>query len=211
MGVEEHVYVSPSGSSFACINKDECAFMWKKIHVEGEYGTSWTSGRSGVVVDVGTNIGLFCNFASENGSTVYGFEPIPALAGFARKNAPSAIISEVAISNIDNKELVMDYLPNDTMLSGAGASENGKMYNAAAKGTVKEAAVTAGFGDARRVLVRTKTLSAALREAGQSGKVDFLKIDCQMMEHRVLAGMDDDLWDRVAEALSPPFLLGQAY
>lgn len=199
MVVDEQIYVSPHGTVFACVSKAECQFMWKKIHVEGEYGTTWTSARSGVVVDVGTNIGMFCSFAAQKGLTVYGFEPIPALAACARKNAPSSIISEVAISDVDSKVLELDYLPNYTMLSGAGAAENAKMYNAAAKGTLKEDAVTNGFEGAKKVSVQTKTLSTALCEAGQSGKIDFLKIDCEMMEDRVLSGMGDELWARVAE------------
>lgn len=197
MVVKEGIYTSPEGTTFACINQTECDFMWKKIHVEAEYGKNLETMQGGVVVDVGTNIGLFCNFAAECGLKVYGFEPIPVLAACARKNAPSAIITQVAIGDADNVDIVIDFLPNYTMLSGLGAVENGKMYDEAAKGTDKETAISDGFREAEKVHVKTQTLPTALRDAGQTGKIDLLKIDCEMMEDRVLAGMNAELWARV--------------
>lgn len=198
MVAKEGIYTSPDGTTFACINQTECDFMWKKIHVEAEYGKALETMQGGVVVDVGTNIGLFCNFAAECGLNVFGFEPIPVLAACARKNAPSAIITQAAIGDANDVDIVIDFLPNYTMLSGLGAVDNGKMYDAAAKGTDKEASISVGFGEAEKVHVKTQTLPTALRDAGQTGKIDLLKIDCEMMEDRVLAGMNAELWARVA-------------
>lgn len=56
--------------------------------------------EGGVFVDIGASCGVYSYLAStKNASAIYGFEPIPELCNFYRKNVPGAICYNVALTD----------------------------------------------------------------------------------------------------------------
>lgn len=195
-------FTSPSGDKFECCNESEALFMWKKLFDEEEYSTlAYKDGD--VIVDVGGNIGMFAKWAGDRcgpKSTVVSFEPMPQLRACLKGNVRATdIVSPHAISDVE-ETIVLEFLPNYTLLSGIDASANAEMYRNAAsddkKGLVQDAF------KAEKVEATSTTLTKAMADPSMpSGPISVLKIDVEGMEWRVLSGIDNQLWERVQQTV----------
>lgn len=69
-------------------------------YVVDEVGPSYRLlevGPKDTVLDIGANIGAFCALALEQGAKVFGYEPFHENYMIAKKNAPKAVLENVAV------------------------------------------------------------------------------------------------------------------
>eukprot|EP01051_Picozoa_sp_SAG22_P003468 SAG22_NODE_169_length_16721_cov_6.494104_10_plen_319_part_00 len=170
-----------------CTSEAEAAFLFRKIFEEEEYGHVEYK-KGGLIVDCGGNIGVFSLYAAERtggSARIVAFEPVPALCSCLAANAVQAAeavdIRRRAVSDVSGQELVFDYLPRYTLLSGIAAAGNKDVY-AAAAGAGRQAEVEAAF---HAVAVRATTVTLIEALADYQREIDLLKIDVEGMEHLV--------------------------
>ena len=188
-------FVGPCGTTLACVQEREAAFLYQKIFVEEEYGNVLNT-KSDLILDIGGNIGAFAKYAAMKcgpGSEIWSFEPMPPLVECLRLNTrPQDKVFGVAISDTASK-VELEYLPNYTLLSGSKASSYMESYKKADR-TNADADIDTAF-IAQRFEVSALPLSEICRPLVESGRrISLLKIDCEQMEAKVVDGVGDDVW-----------------
>jgi FkbM family methyltransferase len=131
------------------------------------------------VVDVGANIGLYSIMLGQRVGPkghVWGFEPFPASAAYLRGN--------VARNNLSNVSVVEKAVADQVGVSPFFVfPEGGDVYNSL--GAEKRAGEH--LRAVRQMEVPVTTLDAFADEAGIE-EVDFIKVDVEGAEERVMAG-----------------------
>jgi len=131
--------------------------------------------HSGVVLDVGANVGLFTLAAAVGnpGATVHALEPLPSsfdtLRQVVRDNGLHNVhVHETGLADADGEATL--YVPR-----GGAASK-------------RDASIVEGFReDCDAVPIRLATLDAFAADHALTG-IDLMKVDVGSAEHRVLAG-----------------------
>jgi len=163
-------------------NFDSFDYLWKEMwecfdcEADGctyeRFGCKVNEGD--VVVDIGANIGMFANRAAYKGaSKIICFEPLtPAFRCLIENKPENTEVYKFGIS--DRREMAKIKTP--TKLEYMACSTiDGEITNSCLEENV--------YLDSLNNLY----------EIGLLGKVDFLKIDCEGHEHKVLQGLSDSV------------------
>lgn len=218
-------YKLPDGRRvYAPVGGHDLSFLYAEIFIDRSYereGITLTNAR--VVLDVGSNIGLFAlrvnDVAPE--ARVFCFEPTPVTCACLRRNA-RAEVHELALSNREGK-LELTYYPrspgNATSHPELKHTEARAFADAATLPWVwrfnKAAAVILTlFYPLRRAILRTAfakvydrprnftaqttSLDTIIRER-EIDSIDLLKIDVEGAERQVLAGISDENLTKVRQ------------
>lgn len=126
------------------------------VVLDDDYGLREIIGPVGMIVDIGANVGIFCNHARDcfPDATIHGYEPSPATAEYARTNArdPLTTIYEEGVAGIDGHADMIEL----------GAS------NVARTHVSEDGAIT------------LTSFATVLERAGR--QIDLLKVDCEGAE-----------------------------
>jgi len=149
---------------------NELYFMYNEFTngcVYERYGC--TIDKDDIVVDVGANVGIFANLASQKGAKkIYSFEPGDLAMSCLVKNAPSnAELFKYALGNVDGK--VNLYLPSEGDTMSASCKMKYRLKN----------------------MVDATTIDNLFAD-GVFDKIDFLKIDAEGSEFDIINGISDN-------------------
>jgi len=175
----------------------------REVFTKKVYNRYFPEGRKAVIVDIGAHYGFFSLYACLNtmaGSRIIAIEPSPHNVGIMENNLQASCtnitIVKAAVSDQDG----IGYLSLEN-------PQNHSLYN----GRPSKA------GTPQYIEVRTLSLSSLLRME-QIEKVDFLKMDCEGGEYRIIMGMEDcdlekievismELHDRTKEGYTPEMII----
>ncbi|MEV0126719.1 FkbM family methyltransferase [Streptomyces sp. NPDC050703] len=203
------------------LNGNETDYLYGEIFDDESYipPQGWNIPEKPVIFDIGANIGLFSLFARQRwpDAQVFSFEPAPAVFDALRRNTgglPGVHIHNMALGDEDqSRELT--YYPNYTMMSGFDADPAADRVLASAFVSSAADSLDAELRDEflheveglvddcldERQLVRcdVRRVETFAEETGID-RVDFLKVDVEGFELRVLQGVGDRLWPRIGNA-----------
>ena len=134
-----------------------------------------------VVVDIGANIGVFAIYAArKTRNTVFAFEPSPINAEFLRKNTEANGFHNIAVHNL----AVSDRCGTEKFaLAKIGGGH--LLSDRSAEGELDD-----------YVEVSTTTLERIIRDNSLE-RIDFLKLDCEGVEGRILQSTSRDRLRRI--------------
>ncbi|MCP3757019.1 FkbM family methyltransferase [Streptomyces sp. TBY4] len=206
----------------AGLNRGETDFLYREIFVEGAYFRHGiTLPPRPVVLDVGANIGMFSLRVglAAPGARVIAVEPVAELAAAVRLNAELHGLDVTVLPTALGRsrgETPFTFYPNNSVMSGryADVAQDAEVLRGylltgddAGPGSGDEGS----GGDSRsRSLNRlvtdrlaahprrvpVATLGDVIRDHNLT-RVDLLKIDVEKAEAEVLAGLDEEAWERV--------------
>src|SRR6266498_2223177 len=211
-------YVLPNGIAIAQQNKNETEFLYEEIFERQQYlryGIEMRAG--GCVFDVGANIGLFTLFIEEHcpNARIYAFEPIEDIHRCLKQNV-ARYEGRVKAFNYglsdDEKEVIFTYYPRYSMMSrqkGHSSEEEDKelvkryLKNEQERGVTGSEELLAqvdelleGRFEGLERNCRLRRLSDVMKEEGID-RIDLLKIDAERSEEEVLAGIEDEDWEKI--------------
>ncbi|MEU1169254.1 FkbM family methyltransferase [Streptomyces microflavus] len=210
----------------AGLNRGETDFLYREIFVEGAYFRHGiTLPRAPVVLDVGANIGMFSLRVglAAPGARVIAVEPVAELAAAVRLNAElhglDVTVLPTALGG-SRGETSFTFYPHNSVMSGryadatqdaevlrgylltgddAGAESGDEGPGAEGRSRSLDRLVTDRLA-ARPRRVPVTTLGNVIRDHGLT-RVDLLKIDVEKAESEVLAGLDEETWERVEQVV----------
>ncbi|MEV1090394.1 FkbM family methyltransferase [Streptomyces microflavus] len=210
----------------AGLNRGETDFLYREIFVEGAYFRHGiTLPRAPVVLDVGANIGMFSLRVglAAPGARVIAVEPVAELAAAVRLNAElhglDVTVLSTALGRIRG-ETSFTFYPHNSVMSGryadaaqdaevlrgylltgddAGAESGDEGPGAEGRSRSLDRLVTDRLA-ARPRRVPVTTLGNVIRDHDLT-RVDLLKIDVEKAESEVLAGLDEETWERVEQVV----------
>jgi FkbM family methyltransferase len=193
-------------------DREAIAYMCHEVAGERTYDSDGVRVRSGdTVVDVGANIGVAAVYFDElcGAGRVHSFEPVPSTFAVLARNIadrPSCTAHPFGIADAEG-ELVMTHYVDAPVLSTLYADDasDGDLLTRVGINLGLQADEARGGAErrlARReaVTCRFRRLSDVLREE-EIDRVDLLKIDVEGAECQVLAGIDDEHWPLVRQAV----------
>jgi FkbM family methyltransferase len=137
---------------------------------------------SDIVVDCGGNIGVFTAFALDMGaSRVLSFEPFTNNYELNKKNNPNAEIFNLAVSNKNDEVIELLY----TSTGNGGHTIIESEYDR-----------EPGHFEHKNIFVKTITLDDIISE-NFIDHIDFLKIDTEGAELKILEGLSDQNLDKI--------------
>ncbi|HVG43730.1 MAG TPA: FkbM family methyltransferase, partial [Longimicrobium sp.] len=217
-----HPYELPNGMGIVHLNAAETRFLYREIFEDRSYLRHGVAlGDGACVFDVGANIGLFTLFAGtlRPGVTVYAFEPIPpvfeALETNARIHGVDARLFNCGVGSAPGTETFTFY-PHASVLSGRQVDEDearsvvrsfilneqdpGAEGAGGMDGALLEEMLEARL-ETERVTCEIRTLSQVIREQGVE-RIDLLKVDVEGGEYDVLAGIEEEHWERISQVVA---------
>jgi nonribosomal peptide synthetase DhbF len=188
------LYTFPDG--FRCYSHSsemETVLIYNEIFVQQEYlGTTLSLDHCRYVFDVGANIGLFTIFAKlqQPDLVVHAFEPIQATYDVLVQNVRLHELTNVYLHNYalgaqNDRRRMMTFYPH-----AAGNATAHPETKDALKDILGDETIAYLFQSAQEQVVRVRTLSTVMDEAGISA-VDLLKIDTESDELAILQGISD--------------------
>jgi FkbM family methyltransferase len=193
-------------------NSTETDFLYKEVFIDRAYSRHDIAVPDGAcVVDVGANIGMFSLFAAFQAKRVriVAIEPSEELCRALKANAAihdiNMTMHRCAVGAAPGFA-EFTYYPNNTAMSGlfADSAEDKRTLSAYLKTAEPEQneRILAKLVDDRlaatREIVRVRTLTDIIDQHSIE-RIDLLKIDVEKAESDVLAGMSDEVWNRVAQ------------
>jgi len=191
-------------------------------HIEGYFNHGINIKEGDVVVDVGANIGVLGIRLSKkyNKIKVHSFEPIPNIFKVLEKNRelsknPFFKVYENGLGE-KKEEKEFTYFPNSPALSTAEPEvwkkEKKSLVNAV-KGSIKIAPKKFWWAklipsflaplfakyltsNSKKFICKIITLSDFI-EKEKIKQIDFLKIDCEGLEWKVLKGIEENDWKKI--------------
>ena len=133
--------------------------------------------KGDVVVDIGAHIGAFSVLAAEKGAHVYAFEPIPTSFWFLAKNVEPYDVRAENLAVYDKSGAI-------TLFASEGGSEGASIVPPEATGAVE------------RVTAEATTLERIFWEHNIE-HCDFLKMDCEGSEVRILRATPGEVFKRI--------------
>lgn len=135
-----------------------------------------------VVVDIGANIGIFTSLALEMGARrVIGYEPHKINYELARKNNPTALIHNLAVSNKKGDEIELFFT------EGHGGHTILKDY----------ASYNQDHYKSNNYFIKTTTLNDIFKD-NFIEKIDFLKVDTEGAELMIFEGLSDENLNKIS-------------
>ncbi|HYH81525.1 MAG TPA: amino acid adenylation domain-containing protein, partial [Longimicrobium sp.] len=213
-------YELPNGMGIVHLNAAETRFLYREIFEDRSYLRHGVAlGDGACVFDVGANIGLFTLFAGtlRPGVTVYAFEPIPpvfeVLETNARIHGVDARLFNCGVGSTAGAETFTFY-PHASVLSGRQVDEDEARSTVRSfvlneqdpdasggmDGALLEEMLEARL-DTERVTCEIRTLSQVIREQGVE-RIDLLKVDVEGGEYDVLAGIEEEHWERISQVVA---------
>ncbi|MFL5539509.1 MAG: amino acid adenylation domain-containing protein, partial [Longimicrobiaceae bacterium] len=213
-------YELPNGMGIVHLNAAETRFLYREIFEDRSYLRHGVAlGDGACVFDVGANIGLFTLFAGtlRPGVTVYAFEPIPpvfeALETNARIHGVDARLFNCGVGSTAGAETFTFY-PHASVLSGRQVDEDEARSvvrsfilneqdpdaSGGMDGALLEEMLEARL-ETERVTCEIRTLSQVIREQGVE-RIDLLKVDVEGGEYDVLAGIEEEHWERISQVVA---------
>lgn len=210
----------------AGLNRGETDFLYREIFVEGAYFRHGiTLPRAPVVLDVGANIGMFSLRVglAAPGARVIAVEPVAELAAAVRLNAELHGLDVTVLPTALGRgrgETSFTFYPHNSVMSGryadaaqdaevlrgylltgddAGAESGDEGSGAEGRSRSLDRLVTDRLA-ARPRRVPVTTLGNVIRDHDLT-RVDLLKIDVEKAESEVLAGLDEETWERVEQVV----------
>lgn len=156
-----------------------------------------------VVLDVGANVGVAAIFFSAEcrAGVVHSFEPVSPIFEALEENLrpfPNCVPHPYGLSNVAREDTIV-YYPDLWALSGSYADPevdrarlNRALQNLGASDE-QAAAGTEGLFSSQVLPCEFRTVSGVLREE-RIDRVDLLKLDVELAELDVLAGIEDEHW-----------------
>ncbi|MBT1096744.1 FkbM family methyltransferase [Streptomyces chartreusis] len=211
----------PNGMTVHGLNRNETEYLYKEIFEDEVYtpGDGFGFPERPVVFDVGANIGMFALFMAAKfpEARIFSFEPVPRTFDALQKNAggvPNVSVFNMALGDAaQTRELT--FYPQYSMMSGFDADP--EVDRALVKSYIGNIAETLDedrrdllleeadeligerFDTVERVPVRIDRLETVAAGLGID-RIDFLKIDVEGFEVKVLEGIGDALWSRIGRA-----------
>ncbi len=210
----------PNGLELAHLNAYETDYLYQEIFVDRVYARHGVTLDAGACVfDVGANIGLFSVWARSvaRDVSVFAFEPSPRLAPLLHANARQAGGVRVFNCGVSDREgsASFTFYARSSVFSGFHADARqdeaalrAVIGNLVARGGLRDdverqAAIEhflAGRLEAEQVECPLRTLSSVIDECGLE-RIDLLKVDAEKSEWAVLAGLREEHWPRVRQAV----------
>jgi len=210
----------PNGLEVAYQSKAELAQFYDDIFVKRTYISHGITVRGGdCVLDVGANIGLFTLFVAVHfpGARIFSFEPAPPLFAILAANA-APYGDRISLFNCGLSRAAgsadLTFYPHSSGMSSFYPDEREEkaalrtlIHNELAQG--KEGVEDVLRYEEELVEQRFKsetwtcplrTLSDVIREHGVT-RIDLLKVDVEKSEMDILAGMEDDDWGKIEQAV----------
>jgi amino acid adenylation domain-containing protein/FkbM family methyltransferase len=219
LGPDAPVHRLPNGMEVLHHSPGETDFVYQEIFEEQNYLRHGIElGNDDCVFDIGANIGLFSLYVGQRwpGAQIFAVEPIPDTAELLRRNTELYGLNVRVLAcglSAEAGTAEFTHYPHLSIMSGRHAgTEDRARVRAFAAGQLTGAAAgdDAVVGhleeilDARlrpvRVTSPLRTLSEILREH-RIRRVDLLKIDVEKSEHEVLAGIADEDWPAIRQAV----------
>lgn len=220
--VLDELLMLPNGLSIRYQSRAEAIYFYKSIFKERCYFRHGINLRpSGIVLDVGANIGIFSIFAAleEPTAKIYSFEPVPPLFDILKFNlfdiSEEASAFNIGLSNCSGNASITYYPESPGMSSfSPNAQEEQKVLTAILQNSrdcgdeLAEAALLQGGADFIAHRLRSETFNVPLKTISQLmreqtiDRVDLLKIDVQKLEMDVLQGIDSDDWGRIRQIVA---------
>jgi FkbM family methyltransferase len=210
----------PNGLEIAYQGKAEMEQMYDDIFEKRVYTRQGITLRDGdCVFDVGGNIGLFTVFVALHwpGAHIWTFEPAPPLFQILSANAApygdrirrfncglSSQPGEAELTFYPHTSGMSSFYPNEQEEREALRT---LIHNEMARGKEGvedllqyEDELLAERFRRETLTCRLRTLSEVIREEGVT-RIDLLKIDVEKSEIDVLAGLDEDDWPKLQQAV----------
>ena len=213
-------YELPNGMVIIHLNKNETDFVYQEIFEEQSYLRHGISINDGdCIFDVGANIGLFTLFIAQEykDAAIYAFEPIPPIFEILRLNTALynsfnniclfdyglsseiktekftyypyvSVISGCYANNTDEQEVIKLTLLNQQEI----AANETELSNEDMNDILTQRLQSQDFS------CHLKTISEVIRENGIT-QIDLLKIDVEKSELDVLAGIEEDDWQKIRQ------------
>ena len=212
------MYKLPNGIEIYQLNKIETDFLYKEIFLEENYLKNGIELREGAVVfDVGANIGMFSLFVGTKCAdyTLYAFEPVPPLYEILKLNTErggervKAI--PLGITDHEGKARFVFY-PGMSVFSGqfAQTDRDKDLLRSILLNQYKEAITdekllnkfVGHFLENRFTEevfdCQVTTVSRVISEYAVD-HIDLLKIDAEKSELQVLAGINEEDWEKIRQ------------
>lgn len=207
-------YRLKNGLAIVHLNKNETDFLYRDIFEHRAYFQHGISLQpNAIVIDVGTNIGLFslqAHFQASN-VTIYCFEPNPFVSKIAAANFElykvNAYINEVGLGR-EEKNMEFTFYPKMSFLSGLHADieeEKQLIHSYLVKNNLIENHSDTTITDildhkleAQKLVVPISTLSKFIAEK-KLEKIDLLKINVEKAELDVLLGLQEADWNKIKQ------------
>ncbi|GAA6624124.1 amino acid adenylation domain-containing protein [Scytonema sp. NUACC26] len=215
----QKLYELPNGMIVVHLNKNETDYLYKEIFEEQSYlRHGITLNEDDCIFDVGANIGFFTLFVGQRcrKGVIYAFEPIPPTFQVLRLNTDlyglDVKVFECGISN-NAKSETFTFYPHLSMMSGRFADrmedrevvklfefnqqQVSKSYDEPLQEELLDQVLTERL-TSENFTCQLKTISDVIRE-NHVERIDLLKIDAEKSELDVLAGIQQDDWQKIKQ------------
>lgn len=192
-------------------DRSQLAFQISEIAGERTYLQHGVEVREGdVVLDVGANVGVAAVFFALHcgAGAVHCFEPVGPIVEVLRANVrglDACVVHPYGLAAVEGAATITFY-PGSAAMSGLHADPaedralvRTVLLNVGASEREAEDQL-AGRWEAQELECELRTLSGFLREQGLE-RVDLLKVDVEKAELEVLAGIDDEHWPLIRQAV----------
>jgi amino acid adenylation domain-containing protein/FkbM family methyltransferase len=205
----------PNGMAMVYSSRAEAEFGYREIFEGAGYSCNGIELHPGDrVFDVGSNIGLFAIHIAREcpGVEIYAFEPIPPIFELLELNTAihglNFKLFNCGLSSAARVES-FTYYPHLSLISGGFADQaadqatvrsflRNENQSAAADRMLGE--LLADRLESRRVECELRSLSQVIAEQGVD-RIDLLKIDVEKGELDVLAGIEEQDWDKIRQLM----------
>lgn len=200
------------GRTLTATSEEDVTAMWSEVFDHGAYDVAAAELSPGdTVVDVGAHFGFVpIRLVDLVGPLrVVACEPAPptfaCLEANLRDHVDGAVARQVAVADAPGRtELTYYAAPGMSAMSTVRADDADTAHNIDTVMTnvgvddagVRQEAVARVMSDAQTYTVPVVTVSGLVAEHDLA-RIDLLKIDVERAELDVLAGITDDVWDRV--------------
>ncbi|MDX3025808.1 FkbM family methyltransferase [Streptomyces acidiscabies] len=216
----------PDGRPIVEANANETRELYDEIVTRNQYlrhGVRLCDGD--VVVDVGSNIGMFALFAAAQADKVivHAFEPVPvvaqALGANMRLYGVTGTVS-CAAAGASTGVRALTFYPQSSLQSGFYADAQGDQQIVGEYARHQAEALPDLTAELRAVAAEALAPTARARTADRQelevpvirlsdwirgsavGRIDLLKVDAERAEEDVLAGIDDEHWPLIGQVVA---------
>jgi len=211
----------PNGLEIAHLNRHETEYVYREIFLDRCYVRHGIRlPKTGTVIDIGANIGLFSLFVRSEapGVSVLAYEPSPAAFRALQANceaySPGLHPFNVGVAERRGQASLTCYEKSSVFSTfHADQTEDGRAIHAVAANLAREQSRGAAMPDDelidellvdrlnfRTVACSVISVSDIIRENGLR-RVDLLKVDAEKCELAILRGVADEHWPMIEQVV----------